>query len=66
MKEGAGSCRNLQNEELYTLHSSRNIIRIITPRRKKPGICKKCINISVGNPEGRNQLEDLRVDGALY
>jgi hypothetical protein len=37
--EVTGEGRRLHNEEIYDLHCSRNIIRVIVSRRKVSGTC---------------------------
>jgi hypothetical protein len=61
--EVAGDWRKLNNEELRNLYSSRNIIRMITPRRMRwaaqvarMGETRIEYRILVGKPEGKRPL----------
>jgi hypothetical protein len=68
-EEVAGGWRRLHNEELRNLHSSSNIIRMITSRKMRwaghvahVGGVRNSYIILVGNLKGRNHLEGLDVD----
>jgi hypothetical protein len=68
-EEGAGGCRRLHNEELYSLYASSNIIRAIKPRRMRwaghtarMGGMRNSYNIWVESLKRRDPLEDLGVD----
>jgi hypothetical protein len=70
--EVTGEWRRLHNEELYALYSLRNIIRAIKCRKMRwaghvarMGERRGAYSILVGEPEERDQLEDLRVDGKI-
>jgi len=69
MDEVTGEWRKLHNEELNDLYCSPNIFRVIKWRRMRwsglvarMGGRRGVYRILVGNPEGKNQLEDTVVD----
>jgi hypothetical protein len=60
-KEVTGKWRRLHNEELYALHSSPNIIRVINSRKLRwaepvARTGKRARKILVGKPEERRPL----------
>jgi hypothetical protein len=66
--EEDGSWRKLHNDELHSLYSSPNIVRVIKSRRMRSaghvarmGEGRGVYRILVGRPEGKNHWEDLGV-----
>jgi hypothetical protein len=64
--------RKHHNEELHNLYTSSNIIRVIKSRRMRwakdvarMGIWKTRTIFSIEKLKGRDQLEDLGVDGKI-
>jgi hypothetical protein len=58
-----GSCRKLHNDELHSLYSSPNIVRVIKPRRMRwAGHVARMLEgrgiyrVLVGRPEGKRPL----------
>jgi hypothetical protein len=71
-EEVVGGRKRLHNEDLHNLYASPNIIRLIKSRRMKwvelvacVGEIRNACNILVRKPEGRDNLEELGVDGIL-
>jgi hypothetical protein len=67
-----GEWRNLHNGELHNLYSSPDIIRQIKSRRMRwaghvarMGEGRNVYRVLVGNPEGKDRLEDKGVDGRM-
>jgi hypothetical protein len=67
--EVIGDWRTLHNEELYALHFSLNIIRVIKSRKlrwaghvARMWKRRRAYRALVGKPEGRNHLENQGVD----
>jgi hypothetical protein len=70
--EITGGCRAQHNEELYALCFSQNIIRVIKSRRMRwagqvprMGERRGAYRALVRKHEGREYLEDLRIDGRI-
>jgi hypothetical protein len=68
--EEDGSWRKLHNEELHSLYSSPNIVRVIKSRRMWWAGHVACMGegvyrVLVGRPEGKNHWEDLGIDGRI-
>jgi hypothetical protein len=66
-REEDGSWRNLHNDELHSLYSSPNIVRVIKLRRMKwagqvarMGEGRGVYRVLVGRPEGKRSLERPR------
>jgi hypothetical protein len=62
----------LHNDELHSLYSSPNIVRVIKSRRMswtghvaRMGERRGVYRVLFGRPEGKNQWEDLDVDGSI-
>jgi len=71
-EEVMGEKRKLHNEELNDLYSSPNIVRVIKWRRMRwaghvarMGLERGCIGSCWGNRRGRDQWEDLGLDGCI-
>jgi hypothetical protein len=71
-REEDGSWRKLHNDELHSLYSSPNIVRVITSRRMRwaghvARIGKgRCVyRVLVGRLENKNHWEDLSVGGRI-
>jgi hypothetical protein len=71
-REEDGSWRKLHNDELHSLYSSPNIVRVIKSRRMRwaghvarmgegRGVCR----VLVGMQRGRDHWEDLSVGGRM-
>jgi hypothetical protein len=67
-----GSWRKLHNDELHSLYSSPNIVRVIKSRRMKweghlarMGVVEVCTGFWLGGPKGRHHWEDLGVGGRI-
>jgi hypothetical protein len=67
-----GSWRKLLNDELHSLYSSPNIVRVIKSRRMRwaghvarMGEGRGVYRVLVGRPEGRDHWEDLGVGGRI-
>jgi hypothetical protein len=70
--EEDGTWRNLHNNELHSLYSSPNIVRVIKSRRMRwaghvarMGKRRDVYGILVGRPEGKKNWEDLGIDGRI-
>jgi hypothetical protein len=68
--EVVGDWRRLNNKELCNLYTSINIIRVVKIKGKeKWGACgthwRDANKILVGEPAGRDYLDDLSVDGRI-
>jgi hypothetical protein len=66
-REEAGSWRKLHNDELHSLYSSPNIVRVIKSRRMRwagyvarMGEGRSVYSVLVGRPEGKRPLERPR------
>jgi hypothetical protein len=66
-REEDGSWRKLHNDELHSLYSSRNIVRVITSRRlrwaghiARMGEGRSAYRVLVGRPEGKRPLGSHR------
>jgi hypothetical protein len=71
-REGDGSWRKLHNDELHSLCSSPNIVRVIKSGRMRwaghvarMGVGKGVYRFWLGGPKGRDNWEDLDVDGRI-
>jgi hypothetical protein len=71
-REEDGSWRKLHNDELHSLYSSPNIVRVIKPRRMRWAGYVACMEegrsvyrVLVGRLEGKRPLEDLGVGGRI-
>jgi hypothetical protein len=71
-REEDGSWRKLHNDELHSLYSSANIVRVIKSRRVTwEGHLARMrdgggvYRVPVGRPKDRNHWEDLRVGGRI-
>jgi hypothetical protein len=71
-REEDGSWRKLHNDELHSLYSSPNIVRVIKSRRitcaehvARMGEGRGFYRVLVGRPEGKRPLEDLGVGGRI-
>jgi len=71
-EEVAGGWRRLHNEELHNFIASPNVIRVIKSKRislvghvAHMAETRNAYKIWVRNPEGRDQSEDLDVDGKI-
>jgi hypothetical protein len=67
-----GSWRKLHNDELRSLYSSPNIVRVIKSRRMRwaghvahMGRGEVFTGFWLGGPKGRDHWEDLRVGGRI-
>jgi hypothetical protein len=65
--EVTGEWRRLNNEELYDLYSTSNLIQIM---KRWAGVCSLCgktgeVQSLVGAPEGKKYLENIGVDGEI-
>jgi hypothetical protein len=69
-----GSWRKLHNDELHSLYSSLNIVRMIKSRRMRwvghvarmeEGRREVFYRLLVGRPEGRDHWEDVGVGGRI-
>jgi hypothetical protein len=66
-REEDGSCRKLYNDELHSLYSSPNIVKVIKLRRmrwaghvERMGKERGVYGVLVGRPEGKRQLRRPR------
>jgi hypothetical protein len=69
-REEGGSCRKLHNDELHSLYSSPNIVRVIKSRRMRwaghvARMGEVFTGFWLGGPKGRDQGEDLDVGGRI-
>jgi hypothetical protein len=71
-REENRSWRKLHNDELHSLYSSPNIVRVIKSRRMRwaghvarTGEGRCVYSVLVGRPEGKRLLEDLDVGGRI-
>jgi hypothetical protein len=71
-REEDGSWRKLHNDELHSLYSSPNIVRVIKSRRMRGtghmariGEGRCAYRVLVGRPEARDHWEDLGVGGRI-
>jgi hypothetical protein len=69
---GDGPWRKLHNDELHSLYSSLNIVRVIQSRRMRwaghvarMGEVRGVYRVLVGRLEGKRPLEDLGVGGRI-
>jgi hypothetical protein len=67
-----GSWRKLHNDELHSLYSSTNIVRVIKPRKMRwarhvarMGKGEVFIGFRLGGQKGRDNWEDLGVGGRI-
>jgi hypothetical protein len=67
-----GSWRKLRNDELHSLYSSPNIVRVIKSRRMRwaghvarMGEGRDVYRVLVGRPEAKDHREDLGVGGRI-
>jgi hypothetical protein len=71
-REEDGSWRKLHNDELHSLYSSTNIVRVIKSRRMRwaehvarMGEGRGVYGVLVGRHEGKSHWEDLGVGGSI-
>jgi hypothetical protein len=71
-REEDGSWKKLHNNELHSLYSSPNIVRVMKSRRMRwaghvarMGEGTEVYRVLVGRPEGRRPLEDLGLGGEI-
>jgi hypothetical protein len=71
-REEDGSWRKMQNDELHSMYSSPNIVRVIKSGRMRwagqvarMGEGRGVYGVLVGRPEGMNHWEDLGVGGMI-
>jgi hypothetical protein len=71
-REEDGSTRKLHNDELHSLYSSSNIVRVITSRTMRWAGHVACMGKGemftgfwLGGPKARDHWEDLGVDGRI-
>jgi hypothetical protein len=71
-REENGSWRKLRNDELHSLYSSLNTVRVIKSRRMRwvghvacMGEGRGVYRILVGRPKGKRPLEDLGIGGRI-
>jgi hypothetical protein len=71
-REEDGSLRKLHNDELHSLYSSPNIVRVIKSRRlrwaghvARMGRREVFTGFWLGNPKARDHWEDLGVGGKI-
>jgi hypothetical protein len=71
-REEDGSWRELHNDELHSLYSSPNIVRVIKSRKmrwaghvSRMGEGRGVYRVSVGGPKLRNHWEDLGIGGRI-
>jgi hypothetical protein len=71
-REEDGSWRKLHNDELHSLYSSLNIVRVIKSRRMRWAGHVACMGRGevftgfwLGGPKGRDHWEDIGVSGSI-
>jgi hypothetical protein len=71
-REEDGSWRKLHNDELHSLYSSPNIVRVIKSRRLRwvghvahKGEGRGVYRVWLGGPKGRDHWKDLGVSGRI-
>jgi hypothetical protein len=71
-REEDGPWRKLYNDQLHSLYSSPNVVRVIKSRRMRweahvarMGEGRGVYEVLVGRPEGRYHWEDLGVGGRI-
>jgi hypothetical protein len=71
-REEDGSCRKLHNDELHSLYSSPNIVRVIKSRRMRGAghvarmrEGRGVYRVLIGRPEGKRPLGRLRLGGKI-
>jgi hypothetical protein len=70
--EEDGSWRKLHNDQLYSLYSSPNIVRVINSRRMRRAGYVECMGRGevstgfwLGGPKARDHWEDLYINGRI-
>jgi hypothetical protein len=71
-REEDGSWRKLHNDELHSLYSSPNIVRVIKSRRirwaghvARMGEGRGVCSVLLGGPKARDHWEDLGIGGSI-